>query len=243
MKNVIKSLLVLLLITFGCKGKDTVEVIPNYNEIYLPVSKVDSAPKLIDGNEKELSDKITQEIKNLNMEGEVKLDYKLLVDENGNVEKVEVVQSPDKALTDIAVSQFENWKFLPAMKNNKNVKSQYRWYFNTGENKVSMANVNPDDFLSEVDQMPEPIGGNYAIQENVKYPVKAKESGKEGKVFVRAYIDENGNVVGTEVIKSAGSDLDVAAQTAITKTKFKPAIQNGKKVKVQIVVPIAFKLG
>jgi len=58
-----KNLVMLSFITFlffGCKEKDVIEVIPNYDEIYLPISKVDSTPKLIEGNEKELSDKINE---------------------------------------------------------------------------------------------------------------------------------------------------------------------------------------
>lgn len=37
---------------------------------------------------------------------------------------------------------------------------------------------------------------------NVVYPISAKEAGIEGKVFVKAIIDEKGNVAETEVIKS-----------------------------------------
>ena len=242
MKNLIKFIFPALIIFFGCKEKDTIEVIPNYDEIYLPVSEVDSSPKLIEGNEKELSDRINKEIKKSKIEGIVKLDYKLLVDENGNVNKVEVVESPDKSFTNLAVKQFENWQFKPGMKNGKNVKSQYRWYFNINKFNSKMNNTDPKDFLSEVEQMPEPIGGMKAIQEKVHYPEIAKKAGIEGKVFIKAFIDENGNVVNAEVIKGVGTGLDEAAQSAIMNTKFKPAIQNGKKVKVQIVIPIAFQL-
>ncbi len=55
MKTVIKLFAISLLLVFGCKEKETIEVIPNYDEIYLPLNKVDSTPKLIDGNEKALN--------------------------------------------------------------------------------------------------------------------------------------------------------------------------------------------
>ncbi len=58
----------------------------------------------------------------------------MLIDENGNVKKVEVVQSPGKSYTNIVVKYFENWKFKPGIKDGKNVKAQYRWYF-TNDNK------------------------------------------------------------------------------------------------------------
>ncbi len=241
MKTLIKLFAISLLLLFGCKGKDTVEVIPNYDDIYLPLNKVDSTPKLMDGNEKDLSDKINEEIKNSKNTKHIRLDYKLLIDENGNVKKVEIVESPAKSYTDIAVKYFENWKFKPGIKDGKKVKAQYRWYF-TNDNNSNLNDVNVNDYFVAVEQMPKPIGGIAAIQKNVRYPEIAKRAGVEGKVYVKAFIDENGNVAATQVIKGVGVGLDEAAQNAILKTKFKPGMQRGKKVKVQVVVPILFKL-
>ncbi len=241
MKTFINLCAISLLLLLGCKDKETIEVIPNYDEIYLPLNKVDSTPKLIDGNEKDLSDKINEEIKNSKTTGQIRLDYKLLIDENGDVKKVEVVQSPAKSYTNIAVKYFENWKFKPGMKDGNSVKAQYRWYF-TNDNKSHLNNVNVNDYFVAVEQMPEPIGGIAAIQKNVHYPEIAKRAGVEGRVYVKTYIDENGNVAGTEVVKGIGTGLDEAAEDAILKTKFKPGMQRGKNVKVQVMVPIQFKL-
>jgi len=230
---------------FGCKEKDVIEVIPNYDEIYLPISKVDSTPKLIEGNEKELSDRINEEIKKSSA-SEVRLDYNLLIDENGNVQKVKVVECPDNKYTNLVVKEFENWKFEPGKKNGKSVKAQYRWYFNLTNHWTESATINKtniNDYLLEVDKMPEPIGGTYAIQEKVVYPEIAKRAGIEGKIFVKAFIDEKGDVVAAEIIKGIGSGLNEAAVNAIRQTKFSPAIHRGKPVKVQVVIPILFKLG
>jgi TonB family protein len=242
MKTKVKFLLILLLILFGCKEKDTIEVIPNYDEIYLPMSQVDSRPELIGGNEKDLSDKINEEIKDLKIKERVTLSYKLLIDEDGNVDKVEVHQSPNSKFTDIAVNYFENWKFKPGIKDQKNVKSQYWWYFNINKSEINLNYINKNDFLLAVEQMPEPIGGINEIQEKLHYPEIAKRAGVEGKVYIKAYIDENGNVAATEVMRGVGAGLEEAAEDAIMETKFEPGMQHGKKVKVQVVVPILFKL-
>jgi len=61
-------------------------------------------------------------------------------------------------------------------------------------------------------------------------------------VYIQVYLDESGKVVKSLVIKSAGELLDNAALSAIKKTRFTPAIVNGKPVKAKIVVPIFFKL-
>ena len=90
--------------------------------------------------------------------------------------------------------------------------------------------------------MPEVIGGLYSIQSKIKYPEIAKRAGIEGKVYVLAFIDENGNVANAKIIKGIGAGCDEAALDAVKQTKFKPGRQKGKPVKVQVSIPIVFKL-
>ncbi len=104
------------------------------------------------------------------------------------------------------------------------------------------SSFNKEDYKVEVDKMPAPVGGMAAIQEKVVYPEEAKDKKIEGKVFVLAYIDENGNVIKSEVIKSADPTLDSAAVQAVRKVKFIPAKNEEKNVKVQVTIPIVFKL-
>jgi periplasmic protein TonB len=93
-----------------------------------------------------------------------------------------------------------------------------------------------------LDKFPEPIGGIEAMIKNVVFPVSAKEAGIEGKVLVKTIIDEKGNVVETEVVKSFNADCDKAAVDAIKKTKFTPGIKDNKPVKAEVVIPVMFKL-
>lgn len=97
-------------------------------------------------------------------------------------------------------------------------------------------------FFVAVEEMPEPMGGIQAIQERIVYPEIAKRAGVEGRVFIKAYVDENGNVTKAEVMKGIGAGCDEAALKAVKETKFKPGKQRGKPVKVQVAVPIVFKL-
>lgn len=101
---------------------------------------------------------------------------------------------------------------------------------------------NDNEFFVAVEQMPMPIGGIQAIAEKIVYPEEAKINGIEGKVFVRAFINEEGIVERAEVIKGIGAGCDEAAIDAVTKTKFKPGMQKGVPVKVQVSIPIVFKL-
>ena len=99
----------------------------------------------------------------------------------------------------------------------------------------------PQYFVA-VEEMPEPIGGIQAIQSKIVYPEIAKRAGIEGKVYVLAFVDETGTVTKAEIIKGLGAGLDEAALNAVKATKFKPGKQRGKPVKVQVSIPIVFKL-
>ncbi len=90
--------------------------------------------------------------------------------------------------------------------------------------------------------MPEPIGGIKAIQDKVVYPEIAKRAGIEGKVYVLAFINEEGKVVKARVLKGIGGGCDQAAMKAVEETVFTPGRQRGKAVKTQVSIPIIFRL-
>jgi|SRR5690554_3564333 len=97
-------------------------------------------------------------------------------------------------------------------------------------------------YFVAVEEMPEPIGGIQAIQSKIKYPEIAKRAGVEGKVYVLAFVDETGTVTDAKIIKGLGAGCDEEALNAVKQTKFKPGKQRGKPVKVQVSIPIVFKL-
>ena len=97
-------------------------------------------------------------------------------------------------------------------------------------------------YFVAVEEMPEPIGGIAAIQAKIVYPEIAKRAGVEGRVYINAFVDEHGNVTKAVVLKGIGAGCDEAALKAVKETKFKPGRQRGKAVKVQVSVPVIFKL-
>ncbi len=98
------------------------------------------------------------------------------------------------------------------------------------------------EFFVAVEEMPQPIGGIEAIQKKIIYPEIAKRAGVQGRVFVKAFVDESGAVKKAEVIKGIGAGCDEAAIAAVMKTRFNPGKQRGKPVRVQVSIPILFKL-
>lgn len=97
-------------------------------------------------------------------------------------------------------------------------------------------------YFVAVEEMPHPIGGINAIQQHIIYPEIAKRAGVEGKVFILAYVDEEGVVTKAEVLKGIGGGCDEVAVKAELQTKFSPGKQRGKPVKVKVMIPIRFEL-
>ena len=75
------------------------------------------------------------------------------------------------------------------------------------------------------------------------YPPAAQRVGREGNITVNALIDEKGNVIDTGILKGIQDDkgLGKAAETALRKWKFQPAVKDGVAVKVWKPFVIAFK--
>lgn len=110
-------------------------------------------------------------------------------------------------------------------------------------NSPNGSDVIPSESLNkETDTMPTIVGGITAIAEKVQYPEIAKRAGIQGKVFVKAILDTDGSVIGTEVLKGIGGGCDEAAVKAISETRFTPALKEGTPVKTDITIPVMFKL-
>ena len=213
---------------------------------------------------------IAEEIrqKHSNFPESIALNFRIFVNRTGDVVAIKNLKKPNRENEKIENEFLEKLGDLlsrkidkPAQKNGESV--SYRKDFKIGfetfndslriflpdflTSRINLKSPNYDrldekEFFVQVEEMPAPIGGIRAIAENVQYPEIAKRAGVEGRVFVKALIDENGSVVGTSVIKGIGGGCDEAAMDAVKKAKFTPGRQRGKPVKVQVTVPILFKL-
>lgn len=93
-----------------------------------------------------------------------------------------------------------------------------------------------------VENQPELIGGMKALQQEVEYPDFARKAGIEGRVFVQFVVDENGNVQSPKVTRGVHKLLNQEAVRAVKQMKFKPGKQRGQAVKVQMSLPVTFRL-
>ena len=104
-----------------------------------------------------------------------------------------------------------------------------------------------DEIFLFVESPPEFIGGEVGllkfIKSNLNYPMTAKRMELEGRVFIKAVIEKDGSVSNAKVVKGIGTECDEEALRVIKLSpKWIPGKQRGKNVKVQVVIPIYFKL-
>ena len=243
MKTKVNILILLSIILLGCKEEKKIEIIPDYDRIYLPMNQLTETPQLIEGDSEKLLDSVMNTYNKLYLfEDTIKnkptMEYKFMISEDGIIEKVFFGKNNDETINQIVLATISNWKFNPGKKDGKTVKSQYPMILWWETNQP----INEDEFSTLVENMPGPIGGMYAIQEKIQYPETAKRSGIQGKVMIQAFIDENGKVIHAKLLNGIGGGCDEVAVDAIKQTRFNPGIQNGKPVKVQVTIPIWFKL-
>ena len=153
---------------------------------------------------------------------------------------------------------------------NKNVTSKKDWLFPQKELKIEYVDndksarphENPQilgvivkkikgDWREEefmiIDEQPKPNDGFNAlytyVAENLKYPVKAKNEGVEGKVFVEFIVDRDGKLINVKAIKGIGAGCDEEAVRVIKESpKWIPGKVVNMPVKVRMILPISYKL-
>lgn len=82
------------------------------------------------------------------------------------------------------------------------------------------------------------IGGYEELSKKISYPEEARKLGVSGRIMVTAFVDERGNVVGTQLSHGIGFGCDEVALAAVRLIKFYPS-DFGKS---EVILPIDFAL-
>jgi protein TonB len=103
------------------------------------------------------------------------------------------------------------------------------------------------EIFTVVEESPGFPGGDVAriqfLQENIKYPQMARESGIQGTVYVTFVVERDGRVTDVKVLRGIGGGCDEEAIRVIkAMPKWNPGKQRGKPVRVQFNMPIKFTL-
>lgn len=93
------------------------------------------------------------------------------------------------------------------------------------------------------DKMPQLKGTLKGLYKKVQYPEKCRKAGIQGRVYVQFVVNKKGLPTHVHVLRGIGSGCDDAAITAVKKyASFTPGMNSGKPVRVQMALPILFKL-
>jgi len=101
--------------------------------------------------------------------------------------------------------------------------------------------------FSAVERIPEFPGGmnefyNF-LSTNIRYPAISREKGIQGRVIITMVVEKDGTLSNIRVVRGVATDIDNEALRVMgLSPKWKPGIQNGRRVRVQYSVPIAYTL-
>ncbi len=103
------------------------------------------------------------------------------------------------------------------------------------------------EIFKVVEEMPEFPGGAAKlmeyIQKNIKYPIMARESDIQGRVFVNFVVEPDGSISNVTVMRGIGGGCDEEAVRVVNSMpNWKPGKQRGSAVRCAYTVPIIFKL-
>ena len=98
-----------------------------------------------------------------------------------------------------------------------------------------------------VEQMPQFPGGDVELMkflnENVKYPEAAEETGTQGRVVAQFIVEADGSITNVKVLKKVSDEIDAEAVRVINAMpKWKPGMQKGQPVRVKYTIPVTFRL-
>jgi TonB family protein len=95
------------------------------------------------------------------------------------------------------------------------------------------------------DKAPEFPGGTGAfasfLAKTVRYPIKSRTRGKDGKVLVTFVIEKDGSVTNSKILRAVADDIDAEVLRVVNLSpKWNPGIVNGAPVRTQYTFPVNF---
>lgn len=110
------------------------------------------------------------------------------------------------------------------------------------------ADIEGEKIFTIVDDIPEPIGGLNVFYEyissNLIYPEEARKARIEGKVFIQFIVTKEGKITNVKCVRGIHELCDTEAVKIVSNSpEWQPGRQDGKKVNVRMIMPIAYNLG
>lgn len=184
-----------------------------------------------------------------NVQGRVVAQF--VVEKDGSLTDIKAIRSPSAAMGEEAIrvlSRSPKWE--PGKQNGSAVRAQFTIPVNfTLDKKIDedYSKVQYNKIYDAVDIMPYPKGGTKAfleyLKKNLKYPEADKQNKVEGRVTTQLVVEADGRLTNIKVLKSPTTSMaNEAVRLLKNAPKWNPAIQKGRKIRLQYTVPINFSL-
>lgn len=201
-----------------------------------------------------------------NIQGRVVVSF--VVERDGSVSNVSMLQSPDKLLSDEVRRVFEEipaGSWTPGKQKDRLVRVRYLIpvdFRMTGDAAPASAateaktGLNPDrksggkEALLTAETMPSFQGGNVNafrtwVQTRVRYPETALKQRIMGRVVATFIIEKDGSVSNVDILQSPDGSLADEVRRVLAATpsgSWKPGMEQGKAVRVKHTIPVDFRM-
>jgi protein TonB len=117
-----------------------------------------------------------------------------------------------------------------------------------GNSDAKVTEADPNQIFSAVEDEPAYPGGMDAfyayLRKAINYPAVDKEDNVQGKVICQFVVEIDGSLTDIKALRGPSQTLeDEAIRVLKASKKWRPGLQNGRKVRVMYTVPISFALG
>ena len=107
--------------------------------------------------------------------------------------------------------------------------------------------IQEEEIFKSVEEQPEFPGGTAKlleyVQKNLKYPMMARESDIQGRVFVGFIVEKDGSITNVKVLRGIDPALEKEAVRVVSSSpKWEPGRQRDRAVNVTYTFPVIFQL-
>jgi hypothetical protein len=207
----------------------------------IPLKEVHEKPLKVSGTDPEFEFNINQKYPQLPQT----IYVNALIDEQGNIEKVNILNQIPNELQLVLKGTLYKWKFTPARKNNRIVKVwipisiplKCREKPQTPETEKPAPRTVPTISNSEADIKPVEVSCP-AI--TFSETLKRNYMGRRARVQGSLLIDQTGKVIKVNITSHIPDDLRAYIEETLRAWTFMPGKKNGKNVRVWF--PVSFKI-
>ena len=181
---------------------------------------------------------------------QVYMNVKIQVLKNGSVGNIDIDSKNNEGYKKLVSDLVKRTKWLPAQKNGVSVDAAREVRLGTGtfgRNSDLSSQEGGNEIFSETEILPEPPESMDAFRKwignNYQYPQAAINAGVKGTIRTNFVIEKDGSLSDIKIVKDLGHGTGEAALELLKKSpKWKPAIQNGRKVRYEFTLPIRLDL-